>query len=251
MHFRPKRQVREGGLQRCGGAGAPRALVERETWSEAVAPLVPLACGAQEEAVMHAAAIVRIVEVVDTRQYEEQGDRWVPIPGSGNLNECARCGRMHEVHASVELSDGTSAVVGTGCMNAESTEIASKLKSAASRAKRIAKHRAEISKLEKLAAEHVRIRAIVNAMPLPAVVASSGSRSVGREREEHAIYSMGETKVWDFCAPGTPISKDRLYSLTSCWRDDQAKAMGETYAHVSAEQYLKETRRLLAKLEAK
>lgn len=48
--------------------------------------------------------IVRIVRVVDTREYTEEGDRWVPVPGSGIENECARCGRLYEVHATVELA---------------------------------------------------------------------------------------------------------------------------------------------------
>lgn len=64
-------------------------------------------------------SIVRILQVVDSRQFEEQGDRWVAIPGTGDERECDRCGRRHEVHATVELSDGTVAIVGTGCMRGD------------------------------------------------------------------------------------------------------------------------------------
>ena len=194
--------------------------------------------------------IVEILSVVDTRTYEEQGDRWVPIPESGDENECARCKRMHKVHATVKLSDNTVVIVGTGCMNAESAEISSKLKSAASRAKRIARLRAETAKLEKLAKEHTRIRAAVNAMPLPTIVECVFKLEVGRAKgEERAGYKMGSTEVGDFCPPGTPISKDRRFTLECCWRDDQAREMGETYEHRIAEQYLEAARKRLAKLE--
>jgi len=35
-------------------------------------------------------------------------------PGTGEPHNCDRCGRAHEVHATVELGDGLLAVVGTG-----------------------------------------------------------------------------------------------------------------------------------------
>ena len=57
--------------------------------------------------------IVKVLSVVDTRQYEEGSDgKFHPIPGSGSSRECDRCGREHEVHAQVELADRTTAVVG-------------------------------------------------------------------------------------------------------------------------------------------
>lgn len=84
---------------------------------------------------MNANHITKILAVVDTREYMEDGDRWVAIPGSGLENECERCGRLHEVHATVELADGTTAVVGTGCMKGESMEVQAALKAGASAAK--------------------------------------------------------------------------------------------------------------------
>ena len=59
--------------------------------------------------------IVKVVSVVDTREYEEQGDTFVPIPGSGKANDCGRCGRTHEIHWTVEVEGGTQAVVGGSC----------------------------------------------------------------------------------------------------------------------------------------
>lgn len=60
--------------------------------------------------------VSKIHAIRDTREYVEIGDRWVPVPGSGDARECDRCGRTHEIHAEVEYEDGTTAVVGTGCM---------------------------------------------------------------------------------------------------------------------------------------
>lgn len=85
---------------------------------------------------------MRVLKVVDTREYEEIGDRWVPIPGSGNPRPCDRCGRPHEVHATVKMPSGETMVVGTGCMGM-GPEAGRKV---ASRAGTIAKLEAEIKK---------------------------------------------------------------------------------------------------------
>ena len=70
------------------------------------------------------ATIVKILSVVDTREYEEgPDDKWYPIPGSGREHQCYRCGRLHEIHAEVLLDDGKTVVVGTGCMKESSTEL--------------------------------------------------------------------------------------------------------------------------------
>src|SRR4051794_13288432 len=98
--------------------------------------------------------IVRILNVVDTRQYEEgENDRFFPIPGSGQANDCFCCGRSHEVHATVLLEDNSQAVVGTGCASRSDTERAARYGSADSLAKRLASLNAEEARYdEKLAA---------------------------------------------------------------------------------------------------
>ena len=61
----------------------------------------------------------KILDVVDTRTYEEgPDDRWHPVPGSGTVNQCDRCGKNHEVHVLVEDQDGREHVVGTNCAHA-------------------------------------------------------------------------------------------------------------------------------------
>ncbi len=64
-------------------------------------------------------APAKILDIVDTRTYEEgPDDRWHPIPGSGTVNQCDRCGKDHEVHVVVEDQDGKEHVVGTSCAHA-------------------------------------------------------------------------------------------------------------------------------------
>lgn len=70
--------------------------------------------------------IVKVLSVIDTREYEDIDDKWVPIAGSGKANVCERCGKLHEVHATVELEDGTEALMGTSCARAEFSEAARK-----------------------------------------------------------------------------------------------------------------------------
>ncbi len=92
--------------------------------------------------------IVKILKVKDTRQYQEEPDgRFYPIPGSGSEHECDRCGRIHEVHATVLTDDGQTLTVGTGCMLAESTEIARALLRLDHAAKRLAEYRALVASM--------------------------------------------------------------------------------------------------------
>jgi hypothetical protein len=89
--------------------------------------------------------ISHILAVRDTRDRIEVGDRFVPVPGSGQLRPCDRCGREHEIHVDVELSDGSRANIGSGCAKGESMEVRGRLKSAVSAAKTRSKLRAELA----------------------------------------------------------------------------------------------------------
>lgn len=113
--------------------------------------------------------ISRVVSIVDTREYIEEGDRWVPVPGSGEQHECHRCNRVHEVHAHVVLSDGSEAIVGTGCARGESAEIVRALTNGANAAKRTrilereaAKERSRVAAWDLKAAEF-------DALPFPEI----------------------------------------------------------------------------------
>lgn len=83
---------------------------------------------------MTAAAIVRILSVRDTRDFIEDGDRWVAVPGSGLARACDRCGRDHEIHVDVELACGAVSTIGQGCARGDSMDRA--IRTAAGRARR-------------------------------------------------------------------------------------------------------------------
>lgn len=110
--------------------------------------------------------IVKVVSVVDTREYEEQGDSFVPIPGSGNANSCSRCGREHEIHWTVEVEGGEKAVVGGSCAKSDSIDRKSVMSAErfASREKRLEK---ELATYEGRLSELERVISEVAALPRP------------------------------------------------------------------------------------
>ena len=118
--------------------------------------------------------IVRILSVEDTREGElragENGrDKWVPIPGSGTMNVCDRCGKGHEVHATVQLDDGSRAVVGVGCMKKENAELAAKFKSMESATTAVKKAEAEKALLERKCEAYKRARSNAEKLPFPEI----------------------------------------------------------------------------------
>ena len=167
-------------------------------------------------------AIKKIVEVKDTRQWEEGADdRFHPIPGSGHTNQCERCGRDHEIHATVELTDGSVATVGTGCMKADAFD--KRLRSAANTAKTIARLSAELAaaeaheaarRLAYVVADELRAPVVeVTSMAKPdgwfetrcgseAVFSPSHKRAV--EREAEAVVAFRIAAAVKLC-PSKPI----------------------------------------------
>jgi len=198
--------------------------------------------------------IVKVLSVVDTREYEEgPDDKFHPIPGSGAEHECARCGRLHEVHAEVLLDDGTTRTVGTTCAGAETTDIQSKLRTGAAAAKRLRVLEAERAKLLALAAEWDRVRAEVEALPLPEVTGRTGERAIG-SRETFPIWTMGDAEVWDVGGwdnKAPALTDERRDCLVERWRENRGADRGLTYAHRYARYHLRYTEEALAKVRAR
>lgn len=138
--------------------------------------------------------IKKILKVVDTREYELIGDKCVVVAGSGTENECARCRRTHFVHAYVELDDGSTAVVGTGCMKEESTEVQTHAKKLASQAKRLATLKAKLANLVKRQELRNSIKERVAKMCVPKIVITEGRRYWC---ENAVIATCGDVVVWD------------------------------------------------------
>lgn len=115
-------------------------------------------------------SIVRVLSIVDSREYVEVGDKFVPVSGSGEIRSCDRCARDHEVHATVELSNGSLAIVGTGCARGESAEIVRALALGASKAKRVARLEAELAAARARLARWDAAAAEVATLEVPEIV---------------------------------------------------------------------------------
>lgn len=137
--------------------------------------------------------IVKVISVVDTREYEEQGDSFVPIPGSGNLNTCSRCSRVHEVHWNVLLEDGQEAVVGGSCAKAYSLDlkIVQGAERQASQRKRLA---AELSTYERRLQELERVIVEVGALQQPDFTIGEMTLKDGTKFPTISLADSGE--VW-------------------------------------------------------
>lgn len=171
-------------------------------------------------------AIVRIIAIRDTRQYEEHGDRWVPIPGSGEARPCDRCERDHEVHVDVELTDGSTACIGSGCARGESMDIIAAIRRVESAVKRRA---GLVAKLDSLRADYERALAIdteVRALPLPPFEMVERCDATSSSRG-HEIWRCGDSTAWCYQPDG--LNDERKRCLEYGWRRKRyAERMGES-----------------------
>lgn len=141
--------------------------------------------------------IVKIISIEDTRQYEEQGDRFVPIPGSGIENLCNRCGKPHEIHAMVELDNGETAIVGTGCMKKSEMAYERKVKSGINSAKTIQRNKFKLRKIKREYNTFREAVSLVNSTPIPEITRGIGSMRIGfRKGIEYATLECGSESVF-------------------------------------------------------
>ena len=166
--------------------------------------------------------IVRIIDVRDTRDRIEVGDRLVPVPGSGDLRPCDRCCREHEIHVDVELSDGRRANIGSGCAKGESMEVQSRLKSAVSAAKTRSRLRAELAVARDQLVKAKAAWRDVEALPAPPPVLLE---EIPDARGVRQVWGMGDYDgVWTL--PGHPFDAERRRALESGWRSKRYKERG-------------------------
>ena len=114
---------------------------------------------------------MKITKVIDTRSYEEINDKWFPIPGSGENNICARCGKSHEVHYYVEVDPEykTIEIVGGGCAKLAGMISETQHKSLGSAAVTLAKNQAELEKLIRNFEVRTKIISEVYKLELPEI----------------------------------------------------------------------------------
>lgn len=154
--------------------------------------------------------IVKILKVEDTRKYQEEPDgRFYSIPGSGSEHECDRCGRIHEVHATVQTDDGQTLTVGTGCMLAESTEISRALLRLDHVAKRLAEYRAIVASMQAALAAYDKAYQEVERLPVPSI---TKRRPVP---EDNFIGHIHPDRDWVYCCSDAIYLTSGDYEMTN------------------------------------
>ena len=188
----------------------------------------------------------QIISIKDTREFIEQDDRFVPISGSGDMRPCDRCGRVHEIHATVRTASGEHYVVGIGCALAGHPELDAPLKAGKSAATTYAKNKADVERKRVFAARVAQEWTAVKAMPMPAHT----------EQDAAIIPNAKEWRTVDgraYCVISAWADlKERMDCLESSWRDKvMDERMGGDRSWRQAVYQLDEAEMRLAKSEAK
>lgn len=152
----------------------------------------------------------RVERVVDTRDYIEVDDRWIPVPGSGDVRRCDRCERTHEIHAVVVDVNDYVWTVGTGCMDA-STAVA---RSYATKAGTVARNAAKAANKVARTARLTELTAQLPAFPHERVVFTVLTE--GPWKAQWAIEGPDGYSVKAFDA-SDPADAERLGCLESHW----------------------------------
>lgn len=152
---------------------------------------------------------MRIIDITDTRETEETPEgRFRPIPGSGDARPCDRCGRLHEVHVTVETDDGQRLTVGSTCAltDDERRAFARALRSL----KRVADLEADVARREAAIAKIDEIRLEVAALEIPEItVVDRSGESNGQRFEIHC----GDARVW-----GANLTDERRQCVIDAWQ---------------------------------
>jgi hypothetical protein len=169
--------------------------------------------------------IARIIEIRDTRDFDYEVDAHgeevlKPVPGTGDPHDCDRCGRAHEVHATVELDDGSLAMVGSACANAGDGVSPEAFRSGAALATRIAKLRREVSGLDTKLAGWRAAEAEVDAMQAPELTTKSVRRKDGGETLLLTCGDGGD--AW--CRNG--VTDERRQCAIGAWRRMRLAELG-------------------------
>lgn len=183
---------------------------------------------------------MKLLYVKDTREYVEDGDRWIPIPGSGVSRNCDRCGRDHEVHAYVE-NEGRTMVVGTSCMKADSPELAKRIMSEHRRERRARGLQKELEALKVRAEAYEQARFEVVRMQRPTIVQKGETEGGGS-----IVYAMGDAQV--YVQKNEGLTAEHKECLDRGWIDKRLMGRGFSYKDRTAGRYAREIERKLKKL---
>jgi hypothetical protein len=197
--------------------------------------------------------IRRIVEIKDTRERElvegTMGREYSrPIPGSGVSSVCKRCGKEHEVHATVELTDGSHHVMGTGCAKKQDPEAASRIGTLERAAKALGKatHELATTRQEQAALEAKRERAyeivdVLTPPPITEITAPDELWARANIARGQKWLAMGPGRAWQ--QADSEISGSRrpeaVRDVTFQWKQAMLAEHGYGRAEASAELRLK------------
>lgn len=179
------------------------------------------------------ALLFEIVDVIDTRDWEEDPknpDKLVPVSGTGNLNECHRCGRIHEVHYHVKDSKGERFIVGCSCAVAAGWADKKSANSMKSAAKTRAKAERELARQLKLAEEREEILAVVRNTPKPPITYGGFEKGKYRKKPAH-MWHIGPHTVYGPSVGSSRLTEDMKDTLHRIWEQAQYKELGWTWKH--------------------
>jgi hypothetical protein len=136
---------------------------------------------------------------------------------------------LHEVHAIVELDDGTGAVVGTGCMRGESMEVTRAMRSAERDAKKARREAFEAQAKLALAERYGAALAEVDALPVPSDV----TVEIRHYKDGPVmVFHMEDAAVWWQRATICESDRqERLRCLVGVWKEKRLAERGITRKH--------------------
>lgn len=179
---------------------------------------------------MNTPTVEKILSVEDTRSYEEVGDTFKPVSGSGILNSCKRCGKLHEIHAQVKMSNGEVWTVGTSCMAVGNKELAARFRSAESAAKKIAALTAKKARAVAYATKYRATREELTALGFPET--TTGEVAYPGTNSKSLRARMGDASVCYYPQSGTAcfqsggFDAERAQCLRSSYLDNRMAERG-------------------------
>lgn len=138
---------------------------------------------------------MKILAVIDTREYiQGPDDKFFPVPGSGDLNICDRCGKGHEVHYHIEF-EGKEKVVGGGCAKLDGLISETQHKSLGSASVTLAKNQAKLKFLLDQKSKEEIYEKEVEKLELPEIEKGEYSSEGRSFHESVSIWKLGDSKA--------------------------------------------------------
>jgi hypothetical protein len=143
---------------------------------------------------------MKIINVIDTREYiQGPDDKWFPVPGSGDLNICDRCGKGHEVHYHIEI-DGKGKFVGGGCAKMDGLISETQHKSLGSASVTLAKNLVQLKFLLEQKSKEEVFEKEVEKLPVPEI--EKGEFEHHSSFDYVSTWKLGDVKVNVFKTEG-------------------------------------------------